>query len=179
MRFVKDDNYGTANTYAPQRTEFYNADTTTTLRTNMIIYPTGLTAMAINGGNVLIGSTTDNGQKLQVNGQTTLGGRTGINSLPVSGISLVVDGENNGSADFGLVVRNSSDSTLFSVRNDGLVSTGTEGSILTGAPFGTTVLPWRLGRFLTETASVNGSIRVQIGTRYYNIAAQDLGEVPS
>jgi hypothetical protein len=131
------------------------------------------------GGNVIIGSTTDNGQKLQVNGQTTLGGRTGINSLPVSGISLVVDGENNGSADFGLVVRNSSDSTLFSVRNDGLVSTGTAGSILTGAPFGTTVLPWRLGRFLIETTSVNGSIRVQIGTRYYNIAAQDLGEVPS
>jgi hypothetical protein len=68
MRFVKDDNYGTANTYAPQRTEFYNADTTTTLRTNMIIYPTGLTAMAINGGNVLIGTTTDVGAKLYVDG---------------------------------------------------------------------------------------------------------------
>jgi hypothetical protein len=41
MRFVKDDAYGTANTYAPQRTEFYNANSTTTLLTTFIIYPNG------------------------------------------------------------------------------------------------------------------------------------------
>jgi hypothetical protein len=133
------------------------------------------------GGNVHVGPTpgSDNGAMLQVSGTTRLSGRVGVNTATVSGIQLLVQGENNGAVDFGLVVRNSSSANLFSVRNDGLVSTGTAGSILTGAPFGTTVLPWRLGRFLTETASVNGSIRVQIGTRYYNIAAQDLGEVPS
>ena len=41
MRFVKDDAYGTANTYAPQRTEFYNANTGTTTLTTFIIYPNG------------------------------------------------------------------------------------------------------------------------------------------
>jgi hypothetical protein len=45
MRFVKDDNFGTANTFAPQRTEFYNAVNTTTVQTNMIIYPNGNTAI--------------------------------------------------------------------------------------------------------------------------------------
>lgn len=41
MRFVKDDDFGTASTYAPQRTEFYNANSTTTVQTNMTILPNG------------------------------------------------------------------------------------------------------------------------------------------
>jgi hypothetical protein len=41
MRFVKDDDFGTANTYAPQRTEFYNANSTTTLQTTFVIIPNG------------------------------------------------------------------------------------------------------------------------------------------
>jgi hypothetical protein len=72
-------------------------------------------------GNVLIGTTTDSGGKLQVSGETFLSGRTGINSTPVSGVVLSIKTENNGSADFGLVIRNSSDSNLFRVRNDGSV----------------------------------------------------------
>ena len=78
--------------------------------------------MTIEGnGNVLIGNTTDNGSKLQVSGQTTLSGITGINSSPVSGVVLSIKTENNGSIDFGLVIRNSSDTNLFRVRNDGSV----------------------------------------------------------
>jgi len=72
-------------------------------------------------GNFLIGTTSDNGQKLQVSGETFLSGRTGINSSPVSGVVLSIKTENNSSADFGLVIRNSSDSNLFRVRNDGSV----------------------------------------------------------
>jgi len=64
MRFVKDDAFGTANTYAPQRTEFYNAVNTTTLQTNMIIYPNGNTA---------IGSTTYSTAKLFVDGDIKTG----------------------------------------------------------------------------------------------------------
>jgi hypothetical protein len=41
MRFVKDDNWGTASTYAPQRTEFYNANSGTSTQTTLIIYPSG------------------------------------------------------------------------------------------------------------------------------------------
>ena len=87
------------------------------------------TKMSIkNNGNVLIGTTTDNGDKLLVSGNTTLSGRVGVNSGSISGISLVVYGQNNGSADFGLVVRNSSGSALFSVRNDGAIFTGSSGA---------------------------------------------------
>jgi hypothetical protein len=45
MRFVKDDNFGTASTFAPQRTEFYNANSVTTTQTNMIIFPNGNTSL--------------------------------------------------------------------------------------------------------------------------------------
>ncbi len=45
VRFVKDDNWGTASTYAPQRTEFYNANSTTTIQTNMVIFPNGNTSL--------------------------------------------------------------------------------------------------------------------------------------
>ena len=41
MKFVKDDAFGTANTYAPQRTEFYNANSTTTTITTLTISPSG------------------------------------------------------------------------------------------------------------------------------------------
>jgi hypothetical protein len=78
--------------------------------------------MRINSsGNVLIGTTTDNGDKLQVGGSTTLAGRVGVNNISVSGIQLLVQGANNGSADYGLMIRNSSSTNLFYVRNDGLV----------------------------------------------------------
>jgi hypothetical protein len=60
MRFVKDDGFGTANTYAPQRIEFYNANTTTSLQTNMAIFP---------NGNTTIGTATYYGSyKLYVEG---------------------------------------------------------------------------------------------------------------
>ena len=60
-------------------------------------------------GNLLIGSTTDNGQRLQVYGDTLLRG---------SGAS---------STTFALTVQNSSSTNLFTVRNDGLVNVGSQG----------------------------------------------------
>jgi hypothetical protein len=74
MRFVKDDDFGTANTYAPQRTEFYNANSTTTIQTNMIILP---------NGNVGIGTTLPD-YKLRVQGTSFFSSTMGI------------DGEGNG-----------------------------------------------------------------------------------
>ena len=41
MRFVKDDAYGVANTHAPMRTEFWNANSTTSVQTTFVIYPNG------------------------------------------------------------------------------------------------------------------------------------------
>jgi len=60
MRFVKEDAFGTANTYAPQRTEFYNAVSTTAVQTNVVIYP---------NGNTTVGTSTYYGSyKLSVEG---------------------------------------------------------------------------------------------------------------
>ena len=48
MKFVKDDAWGTANTRAPMRTEFYNANNTTSIQTTMILYPSGLLTLPAN-----------------------------------------------------------------------------------------------------------------------------------
>jgi hypothetical protein len=93
----------------------------------------------MSAGNVLIGTTTDNGHKLRVFGDANITGRVGINTVTESGIQLVINGENNSTSAFALVVRNSSFSNLFRVRNDGSVivsslGTGTvysSGGILT------------------------------------------------
>ena len=79
MRFVKDDDFGTANTYAPQRTEFYNAVNTTTIQTNMTILP---------NGNVGIGLSTPPA-KLSIVGGSTLqfgiDGNSGNNQIYLRG----------------------------------------------------------------------------------------------
>jgi hypothetical protein len=100
-------------------------------------YSTKLTVLA--NGNVLIGTTIDNSHKLRVFGDANITGRVGINTVTESGIQLVINGENNSTSAFALVVRNSSFSNLFRVRNDGSVivsslGTGTvysSGGILT------------------------------------------------
>jgi hypothetical protein len=111
-------------------------------------------------GNVLIGTTTDNGQKLQISGETFLSGRTGINSSPVSGVVLSIKTENNGSADFGLVIRNSSDSNLFQVRNDGSVILSSLG----------TGLVYSNGGILTSTNPSDFKLKKNISPINYGLA---------
>ncbi len=74
-----------------------------------------------------------------------------------------------------LILNGTTGSSRITCYGDGYFS----GGIQTGNPYGSTSANWLLGRFLTETTSANGSIRVQIGSKYYNIAAEDLGEVPT
>lgn len=74
-----------------------------------------------------------------------------------------------------LILNGTTGSSRITCYGDGYFS----GGIQTGNPYGTTAANWLLGRFLTETTSANGSIRVQIGSKYYNIAAEDLGTVPT
>ena len=74
-----------------------------------------------------------------------------------------------------LILNGTTGSSRITCYGDGYFS----GGIQTGNPYGTTSANWLLGRFLTETTSANGSIRVQIGSKYYNIAAEDLGTVPT
>jgi hypothetical protein len=56
-------------------------------------YTSGLERMRIvSGGNVLIGTTTDNGYRLQVAGDTTMSGTLTINSTVNNGFNLDVEG---------------------------------------------------------------------------------------
>ena len=85
MRFVKDDLWGTASAYAPQRTEFYNANSTTTLQTNMIIFPNGNTSIGSTSyfstyklyvGGIVASSTgflIDSGQYTSISGVPYIG----------------------------------------------------------------------------------------------------------
>jgi hypothetical protein len=137
------------------------------------------------GGNLLIGTATDNANKLRVNGSIWADGAATITDT----FTIVASNGFNNAVSF----RNDFANALVLNSSGNLILNGTTGSsritcygagyfsggIETGNPYGTTSRNWLLGRFLTETTSANGSIRVQIAGRYYNIAAEDLGEVPT
>jgi hypothetical protein len=139
------------------------------------------------GGNVLIGTTTDNSNKLRVNGSIWADG----NILMDSSVNRFVGfGTGNSNAHISFL---STNTLSLNSSSGGLIQFNINGnqigrfnsvevfanSVLTSAPYGTTARSWKLGRYITETTSADGSIRVEIDGRYYNIAAQDLGVVPS
>jgi hypothetical protein len=161
------------------------------------------------GGNVLIGTTTTptavSGVSFPLTVSSSAATRIRIdstNASPNSGVGLYANGVQKFSfamygtdSDFtiyndallapALTVKGTNSNVLIGTTDDNGNKLRVNGvgffdqGIRTGNPYGSTTNNVLIGRFLTETASVNGSIRVQIGTRYYNIAAQDLGEVPS
>jgi hypothetical protein len=139
------------------------------------------------GGNVLIGTTTDNSNRLRVNGSIWADG----NILMDSSVNRFVGfGTGNSNAHISFL---STNTLSLNSSSGGLIQFNINGnqigrfnsvevfanSVLTSAPYGTTARSWKLGRYITETTSADGSIRVEIDGRYYNIAAQDLGVVPS
>jgi hypothetical protein len=137
------------------------------------------------GGNVLIGTDSDNSNKLRVNGSIWADGLATLNGnfriINSNGFNDSVNFDRtaiNGlilNSSGNLILNGSTGSSRITCYGDGFFS----GGIQTGNPYGTTAANWLLGRFLTETTSANGSIRVQIGSKYYNIAAEDLGTVPT
>ena len=138
-------------------------------------------------GNLLIGTTTDNSNRLRVNGSIWADG----NILMDSSVNRFVGfGTGNSNAHISFL---STNTLSLNSSSGGLIQFNINGnqigrfnsvevfanSVLTSAPYGTTARSWKLGRYITETTSADGSIRVEIDGRYYNIAAQDLGVVPS
>jgi hypothetical protein len=86
---------------------------------------TGTTRMTItSGGNVLIGTTSDNGDKLQVSGGSTITGNTGVGTGSTSGIRLFVKGQDTSSSNYSIISYNSSNQELLLIRNDGAFQTG-------------------------------------------------------
>jgi hypothetical protein len=74
--------------------------------------------------NVLIGTTTDAGQKLQVSGTTYITGNTGIGQVNASDVRLFIKGGGNTNATFSFYIRNSDNTDIFYIRNDGFINTG-------------------------------------------------------
>jgi hypothetical protein len=134
--------------------------------TNTIPKFTGANAL----GNSII---TDSGSLVSIDGNFRIRNSNGFNDsvnfdrTAINGLILNSSGN--------LILNGSTGSSRITCYGDGFFS----GGIQTGNPYGTTAANWLLGRFLTETTSANGSIRVQIGSKYYNIAAEDLGTVPT
>jgi hypothetical protein len=84
------------------------------------------------GGNVLIGTTTDNGQKLQVSGDTYISGNIGLGVTQDSTIKLYIKGSDSTSSNYNLLCQNSSANNLFIVRNDSTINFGI---VQSGAPY--------------------------------------------
>jgi hypothetical protein len=153
--------------------------------TPVAIDGTRLLLNSFSGGNVLIGTTSDNSNRLRVNGSIWADGAATLNG----NFRIINSNGFNDSVNFdrtainamtlnssgNLILNGTTGSSRITCYGDGYFS----GGIQTGNPYGSTSANWLLGRFLTETTSANGSIRVQIGSKYYNIAAEDLGEVPT
>jgi hypothetical protein len=78
------------------------------------------------GGNVLIASTSDNGDKLQVTGNTTMTANLGIGGGSESGVRLVIKAATAGSDAYAIIARTSAAGDLFVIRNDGLIYSGVQ-----------------------------------------------------
>jgi hypothetical protein len=143
-----------------------------------------------NGTNILIGTSSDNGAKLQVNGGATFVGNIILNSSASRTIGL-----GTGSGDAYLTFA-SDDSIVLNVASgknlniqratasfidfDGAGIRTHVGGVQTTAPVGTTADYWKLGRALTSgTSTPDRWIRVQIGALYYDLLAVYIGTDPS
>lgn len=127
------------------------------------------------GGNVLIGTTTDAGAKLYVNGSII----NQTNILSTGDAGLLIDNNNrlgfeqsgvrswNVKATSGNLVLSSGDNAGSFTFNASSVET--IGSIKTASPTGGTAKPWKLGAVATVTPTAqNRTIEVEIdGTTYY------------
>jgi hypothetical protein len=145
-------------------------------------------ASSLNGGNVLIGTSSDDTlNRLQVNGNAKVDGNILLGSSVSRFVGFGTGTENpyvqfaqNGSMLFNV---ETNDTYTFQRGGASFVTftgNGIEtfaGGITTVAPTGTNKENWRLGRALLATSSdpEDRWIRVQLGTRIYDILAIDRG----
>jgi hypothetical protein len=145
-------------------------------------------ASSLNGGNVLIGTSSDDTlNRLQVNGNAKVDGNILLGSSVSRFVGFGTGTENpyvqfaqNGSMLFNV---ETNDTYTFQRGGASFVTftgNGIEtfaGGITTVAPTGTNKENWRLGRALLATSSdpEDRWIRVQLGTRVYDILAIDRG----
>lgn len=123
------------------------------------------------GGNVLIGTTTDNGNRLRVNGNSWFDGEVAVNAItctsgntntfinPIGTSGIIYSGQGTTAVHQFLV--NSGE--RFAVLNTG---------IRTIAPTGGTAVPWRLGTSRGGTVTSNATVRVEIDGALVDLVAR-------
>jgi hypothetical protein len=152
-------------------------DGSSTPATAMRIAPTG---------NVLIGTTTDGGQRLQVNGTATFAGDVTISASTgtyYGGTSTGAGGFSNNNASAYLLAYGSSNVTYPSqlqfnaggavaLRIDGSQNATFAGNIKTAAPSGGTAGAWKLGVRVAATTTLDTTqyLQVDIGGTLYKVA---------
>jgi hypothetical protein len=131
------------------------------------------TIMQSGGGNVLIGTTTDNSNKLRVNGNVWVDGNVAVNALtctsgeantfinPIGSSGIIYSGASTTGIHQFLV--NSAEQ--FAVTNTG---------IRTSAPTGGSVQNWKLGNAVNGTVNANRLIRVEIAGVGYDLVARQI-----
>jgi hypothetical protein len=134
-----------------------------------------------NGGNLLLGSTSDTGEKFQltgagiVSGLFTVSGSTGI---PATTATYIRFASGFASPDIGRMYIGDGSGWKFHMSKR-LSSTTTDlitffdnGSVQTSAPTGYAAKPYKLGEVLTNAATADRSVAVEIdGTVYYLLAS--------
>jgi hypothetical protein len=136
------------------------------------------------GGNVLIGTTTDNGtDKLQVTGNIKALGSVpeivayGAGSSNTVGNSARFNVYDSTNGRGWIIQQNASyDLSFWHDTNFGLswtnvVKFSATGGITTGTPTGGTARPWKLGSYITTAPSATGYIQVEINGILYKLLA--------
>jgi hypothetical protein len=80
------------------------------------------------GGNVLIGTTTDNGDRMNISGAVSISSNLGVGRGSESGVRLSISGAGTSNAAYVIITRDSLGNDLFYVRNDGYTNTGSRAS---------------------------------------------------
>ena len=138
----KGSGYGNSLNYYTSTTKFGSiqvesgAANTSEMSFKTMVASTLATRLFISsGGNILINKSADNGDKLQVTGNTSLSGNLGVRTGSISNCAILAYSETNTSGKYAMLLYDPSDFALFNVRGDGLIGTGTR----TNSPYNLTV----------------------------------------
>ena len=148
------------------------------------IYQAGASDKNYFAANVLIGTTTDSGDKLQVNGSAKVSGKLIVNH---SSTDYIAEFLNTSSANpYGVIIKDAASAAnnypLFHIVNNAAsveyfrVNSGTgtavfSSTIQTGTPTGGTARPWKLGQYNATAPSATGYVEVEINGVLYKLIA--------
>jgi hypothetical protein len=182
-QFTSQGGRGTSYGYKLPDWQIYN--TTSGNRLAFSDYTTDFLTIT-SGGNLLVGTTTDSGEKLQISGSlkaSTGSFTSGAKSLQIGNAT---DGVDNylrlvgQSQNWDIVARNTAANSTFSIAESGVgfvlqIATGGAAtftsSVQTGTPTGGTARPWKLGQYNATAPTATGYVEVEINGVLYKLIA--------